>query len=287
MKRTLKTLAALKTSANLKAPVRIACLGGAYGNVPALKACLDEAEKRQCDHLAFLGDAIGCCGHSDQTLDLLKEKVALFVAGNHEQQAASEQLTCGCNYSDSADEAVGCMAFELAIQSLGKVHRNWLKTWPDQLRIDTPQGGVLLCHGSPDRTNEFLYASQLDDGRLVAWLDQHDARVLVCTHTGLPWVRSLPQGRLAVNCGVVGKPDNDGDSAVHFAVIQCDAPDNLPDESQGVWQAQIVDVRYDAVAWARELQSEHVPDVLISPLVTGRWTSGVASLPSFESNHNR
>ncbi len=32
-------------------------------------------------------------------------------------------------------------------------------------------------------------------------------------------MRRLADGRFAVNCGVVGKPDHDGDPSVHYALI--------------------------------------------------------------------
>lgn len=50
---------------------RFAAMGGAYGNVPALKACLQDARNQFCEALAFLGDAVGFCGHSDEIVDLI------------------------------------------------------------------------------------------------------------------------------------------------------------------------------------------------------------------------
>lgn len=67
---------------------RLAVMGGSYGNVPALRACLARAHALGCDARAFLGDITGCCGHSDETVDLVRARFSLFVAGNHEQQAA-------------------------------------------------------------------------------------------------------------------------------------------------------------------------------------------------------
>jgi diadenosine tetraphosphatase ApaH/serine/threonine PP2A family protein phosphatase len=201
---------------------RVAVMGGAYGNAPALLACLEDARLRKCSRIAFLGDAIGCCGHSDQTLDLLRRHVDVFVAGNHEQQAAAGESTCGCNYADPRDEMIGCQAFELALKSLGRANQEWVRTWPAKQVLDFAGGRVLLCHGSPDQTSEFLFESQLDDQRLEAWLDRHDAKVLACTHTGLPWIRHLDGGRLALNCGVVGKPDHDGEGkSWTFTTMRC------------------------------------------------------------------
>ena len=57
-------------------------MGGAYGNVAALAACLDDA--RDADVRAFLGDAIGCSAHTEEVLRMVRERFDVLVAGNHE-----------------------------------------------------------------------------------------------------------------------------------------------------------------------------------------------------------
>ena len=250
---------------------RIAIMGGSYGNVPALKACLEHADAQGCDLRIFLGDAIGCCGHSDETLNLIRERFDVVIAGNHEQQAASGALTCGCGYTSAEDEKWGCEAFRLSIESLSDSNRDWLGEWPDLKTEDTAIGRLLLCHGSPDQTNEFLYESELDDARLLRSLEQHDAVGLLCTHTGLPWVRMLSGGRFAANVGVVGKPDHDGDIAVHYALVT------------GEMACPVIQrVPYDHERWIAQLERESVPSIFVEPLRTGRWTTGVNSLPDAE-----
>ena len=255
---------------------RIAVMGGSYGNVPALQACLDHSDDQNCDLRIFLGDAIGCCGHSDETLDLIRERFDVVIAGNHEQQAASGALTCGCGYDSAEDEKWGCEAFRLALESLGDANRDWIGQWPDLKVQDTAIGRLLLCHGSPDQTNEFLYESELDDDRLAQWLKKYDAVGLLCTHTGLPWIRNLAGGRFAANVGVTGKPDHDGDPAVHYAI--------LSGKSGEVASPTIQRVTYDHQRWSEQLESESLPSVFIQPLRTGRWTTGVNSLPEPERN---
>jgi arsenite methyltransferase len=251
----------------------IAFFGGVYGNVPGLSACLQHAAQQQSALNVFLGDATGCCGHSDKAIDLLVEQCDVFIAGNHEIQAAAGELMCGCGYESGEDEQLSCDAHAYAMHSLRADQQALIGTWPETGIVDTPHGRMLLCHGSPDRNNEFLYESQLDDARLEAWLDQHDCEVLACTHTGLPWVRYLPGGRVAFNAGVVGKPDHDGDTAVHYARLTW---------KRGHARVEIQRVQYDHTAWAAQLASEGVEEVYLSPLRTGWWTVGEASLPPVE-----
>jgi diadenosine tetraphosphatase ApaH/serine/threonine PP2A family protein phosphatase len=249
-------------------------MGGAYGNLAALAACLDDAERSGTQLRAFLGDAIGCCGHSEQVVAMIRERFDVCVAGNHEQQAVAGADTCGCGYSSPDDEAISCEAFRLATAALGERSRAYLATWADHHIVELDGGRVLLCHGSPGYTSEFLYEVELDDLRVEAWLDAFDVRGFVCTHSGLPFVRHLRGGRFAVNCGVVGKPDHDGDPAVHYARIEL---------AEGIPPAiEIRRVTYDCEAWARRMEAEGIAAVFVEPIRTGVWTTGVASLPVAE-----
>jgi diadenosine tetraphosphatase ApaH/serine/threonine PP2A family protein phosphatase len=251
----------------------IAFMGGVYGNVPALQACIADANAQGAKLNIFLGDATGCCGHSDEVLDLLRAHADVFIAGNLEVQAAADALSCGCGYESREDEQLSCDAHAYAMQSLREDQKTWVGSWPETGIVDVADTRILLCHGSPDVNNEFLYESQLDDARLLRWLDTHQCQVMACNHTGLPWVRTFADGRIAFNSGVIGKPDHDDDTAIHYAMLTWhgDKP-----------QVEIRRVTYDHLAWAAQLAREGVADVFLEPLRTGRWTVGTASLPPVE-----
>ena len=251
----------------------IAFIGGAYGNVPGLTACLGDAARQAVGLNVFLGDALGCCGHSDEVIGILLAKCHVWIAGNIEVQAASGELSCGCGYESREDEQLSCDAHAYAMSSLRPDQQVQIGDWPETGIISTPHGRILLCHGSPDRNNEFLYESQLDEARLCAWLDRYDCKILACSHTGLPWVRVLPGGRVAFNAGVAGKPDHDGDPAVHYALL---------DWHDGQPAVTIARVEYAHQQWATQLATEGVAEVYLSPLRDGRWTVGAASLPPIE-----
>ncbi|MCE2990294.1 MAG: metallophosphoesterase family protein [Burkholderiales bacterium] len=251
----------------------IAFFSGAYGNLPALRACLADADAQGASLKVFLGDATGCCGHSDETIQMLLEQCQVLIAGNLEEQAAIGSLSCGCGYGEGEDNRLSCQAHAYSLESLGEESRLQISQWPQSGVIATPFGRILLCHGSPDQNNEFLYESQLDDARLTAWLTENDCAAMACTHTGLPWVRQLAGQRVAFNAGVVGKPDHDGDPAVHYALLR--------------WQGgkpivTLQRVEYDQRAWVTQLRAEGIDEIFLSPLETGVWTVGVASLPEVE-----
>ncbi len=250
----------------------LALMGGAYGNLPALQACVADARGRGCDGLCFLGDAIGFAGHSDEVVGYIFAHFDIFLAGNLESQAAGGALSCACGYGAEEDEITGCRSFEWSLRSLGEGNRERLGLLPERALIHTPAGTILLCHGSPAVQNEFLYESTTTDLQLTAWLDQYGVRGIACTHTGIPWTRRLAGGRFAVNCGVTGKPDHDGDTAVHYAFVVAE---------EG-FTVDIRRVEYPHDGYASRLEIEGVEDIFVSPLRSGVWTCGVKSLPEME-----
>lgn len=250
---------------------RIAVMGGIYGNVPALEACLADAAAQRADLYVCNGDMTGCCGHSDRTLELLRSRFTVFVAGNHEQQSHAGADNCACNYAAEEDTTCGSVGHRYSLRSLSDENRAWLGTLPELATVETAAGRLLVCHGSPGQTNEFLYETELDEKPLAAWLDLAGARAFVCTHSGFPWVREIGDGRLAINAGVVGKPDHDADLAVHYALL---------DASPAGFRADLRRVEYDADGWVAQIAAEGVEPMFTEPLRTGVWTVGVASLPA-------
>ena len=55
---------------------------------------------------------------------------------------------------------------------------------------------------------------------LEVLLDQERCDGVLFTHTGLHWHRQLPSGRDALNVGVIGRPANDGEPRVWYALLE-------------------------------------------------------------------
>ena len=72
-----------------------------------------------------------------------------------------------------------------------------MRTLPKQLRLELGPYRVLLCHGSPRKTNEFLWESTTPTHFLDKLAERHQADVLLATHTGIRWRREL-SGNVAV-----------------------------------------------------------------------------------------
>jgi hypothetical protein len=80
-----------------------------------------------------------------------------------------------------------------------------------------------------------------------------------------------------VNCGVLGRPANDGRANVWYARL----------EIGGDVRAELVPVAYDFEAMAREMQEEKLPEEFVETIRTGWWTSCLEILPARERSRGR
>lgn len=271
---------------------RIALLGGVYSNHHALRAALEDCRRRTVDAVYCLGD-LGAFGpHPDRVFPLLEEHRVQTLAGNYDDSLARGLEDCQCGYTDPRDNQFARISYEYTFARTSPANKRFLGTLPAALRLELAGCRVLLCHGSPRQQNEFLWESTTPDHFLDKLLDDHEAQVIAVTHTGIKWQRKLPSGRLFVNVGVLGRPENDGTSRVWYCVLEATSGGSVstggtrqaPADALG---ATFVPVEYDYHALAREMREERLPDEFIDTIETGWWTTCLEILPAKERRRGR
>ena len=198
---------------------RIALIGGIYSNYHALVATLNDVARRGADEIFFLGD-LGAFGpHPDRVPALLIERGIRGIQGNYEESLAGGATDCNCGYTDPRDNYYAQISYDYTSEHTSDAYKRWMGTLPKQMRLDVSGHRVLLSHGSPRRINEFLWRSTSPEPFLERLCREHEADVIVCTHTGLHWHKPLGGGRHVINAGVIGRPANDGRTNVWYTLV--------------------------------------------------------------------
>jgi predicted phosphodiesterase len=262
----------------MKTTSRIACLGGIYNNYLALEAALSGIRARGVDAIYCLGDLGGFGPHPDRVFPLLDEYGVVCLQGNYDDSIGNALDDCQCGYSDPRDNHFAQLSYDYTLDNTADTNRAWLRTLPTQLRIELGGRRVLMCHGSPRRVNEFLWESTTSTHFLDMLAEQHDVDVILGTHTGLHWQRELAGGRRFVNVGALGRPANDGQTAVWYTVLEI---------IDGECRAEFVPVEYDHSRLAREMAEERLPAEFIETVETGWWTTCLEVLPSKERRRGK
>ncbi|UUO08505.1 metallophosphatase family protein [Blastopirellula sp. J2-11] len=253
---------------------RIACFGGIYNNYLALEAAIADAQRRGVDQMFCLGD-LGAFGpHPDRVFPLLHQHEIQVVRGNYDDSIGRGLNDCQCGYTDPRDNHFAQISYDYTLQNTSSENRAYLCTLPAEIRLEIEGRQLLLCHGSPRRTNEFLWESTTSTSFLNWLADQQQADLILATHTGIHWGRELSNRRAFVNVGVLGRPANDGRTEVWYAIISVDPHSGIS------WQ--FVPLEYDFRRLSSEMTAQRLPPEFIETIQTGWWTTCLEILPAKE-----
>ncbi len=234
---------------------QVAVISDIHGNRWALAAVLADIERRGITAGVNLGDSLYGPLDPAGTADLLLEQQLLTVRGNQDRQIIEQ----------SAGNAVSpTLAF--VRDSLTSTHLEWLTSLPlTAVRGDD----LLLCHGSPDRDDEYLLwdvepdgAHRRTAGAVAARLTTPDHRVVLCGHDHVPWTTRLPDGTMVMNPGSVGLPAYTDDEPFPH-LMQTGTPHAhygvLTTQATG-WRIVDVAVSYDWESAAASAERHGCPD---------------------------
>ena len=248
---------------------RVALFGGVYSNHIALRAAIDDARRRGCEAMFCLGD-LGAFGpNPDKVFPLLIDAGVVCMRGNYDDSIGNDLADCQCGYTDPADNYYARLSYQYTYRMTSPRWRRWMAALPREIRFDMGGRRALCCHGSPRKINEFLWETTTPTHLLERFCDDFSADVIVATHTGLPWTRHLSGGRMFINCGVLGRPANDGTTDVGYVVL---------DEHS----AEYVRLAYDHERLAAEMEAEELPGPFVETIRTGWWTTCLEILPAKE-----
>lgn len=258
---------------------RIACFGGVYSNYLALEAALRQVRALGVDAIYCLGD-LGAFGpHPDRVFPLLRDAGVICIQGNYDDSVGNALDDCQCGYVDPRDNFFAQISYDYTLANTSAENRAWMRALPKELQLELGPFRALLCHGSPRKTNEFLWESTTPTHFLDYLAEQRQADVILATHTGIRWRRELNRNRQFVNVGVLGRPENDGRTNVWFTMLEHSPARGL--------HVEFIPVEYDHHRLAREMQAEGLPSEFQETILTGWWTTCLEILPSKERRRGK
>jgi putative phosphoesterase len=219
--------------------MRIGVLADIHGNLRALAAVQADLQKYSPDVVVNLGDHVSGPLQAADTADALMAEKYLHIRGNHDRQLFDRPI----EQMGASDKA--------AYAQLESRHRIWLQSLPPTLEIE---GGVLLCHGSPDDDLQYLLEEVLEQGavpasteKIAASLGDVRQTLVLCGHSHIPRIVSLARGVQIVNPGSVGlQAYDDTDPCPHY--METGSPHAryaVIDGEKGSWRINLRAVEYD------------------------------------------
>lgn len=251
--------------------MKILVLSDAHGNRHGLEAVLDRGAA--CDAVLCLGDIVGYGAHPNECCELLRERGAYCLSGNHDAAVFGEISTEWFN--DIAATAVSWTRQELSPDNL-----MWLESLPAQQ--DFPKWNCQAVHASLRQPwEEYILDENIALGNFVLMTQPllffgHTHQAMCATigadraqwrsHVSVEWA-TLPTGAdieleeqelTMINPGSCGQPR---DGAPHAKGAIYDV---------GNQSVEIFAVPYDVQAARAAILDAHLPARLGDRLLTGR-----------------
>ena len=263
----------------------VAVFGGVYNNHLALDAVLADARAQGAEEIYNLGDIGGFGPHPNRSIERLRDEPGvLTMQGNYDQSIGEALDDCQCGYTDPRDNHFAQISYNYTLAKTQERHRAWLRTLPSHFRLDGfGDRRVLMAHGSPRRINEFLWASTTPEPFIRRLLDEHQADLILVTHTGIHWQRPLHDDptRGLINVGAIGRPANDGQQGVWYTLMRATGRPDKPVE------IEFRCVEYECERLAAEMRAESLPEEFVETILTGWWTTCLEILPAKERATSR
>jgi diadenosine tetraphosphatase ApaH/serine/threonine PP2A family protein phosphatase len=255
----------------------IALISDLHANLEALEACFADLDSLGVERVACLGDVVGYGASPREVVELVRQRCAVCLLGNHDAALLDDREALGFN--ERALQAVDFSRRALDPEQ----ERNWpIWDWLGELvpamAVDPGDDAeeIQLVHASPrDPLAEYLMPGMgRTPEKLQANFEAADHRLTFFGHTHHPgwfaegdgFVRAQEAGdelrleagrRYLINVGSVGQP-RDGDPRLGYA---------LYDGATVRWRR----VEYDVEAARRRiLEAEGLPDSLGDRLLVGR-----------------
>jgi len=182
--------------------MRVAAIYDIHGNLPALKAVLQEIRPEKVDHIVVGGDVVPGPMARETLKRLLDLSIPVqFIQGNGEVAVLAQMA--GADPGKLPEQARAAVRW--TAEQLDPEHERLLAGWPKTLRLEIGGlGEVLFCHATPRNENECFTRLTLED-HLLPVFEGLNAPVVICGHTHMQFDRMIGRIRV-VNAGSIGMP---------------------------------------------------------------------------------
>lgn len=234
----------------------IAVIADVHGNRWALEAVLDDLDRRGLRQVVNLGDSLFGPLDPAGTARIFREMDPLSIRGNQDRAILEPGAEEGWSPT-----------LRRVREALDADDLTWLEGHrPGFVRLE---GGVVLCHGTPKRDDEYFAERVGVGGAEVKTPDELDAALggvsadlILFGHSHVPRLLRTAGGALAVNPGAVGLPAYSDDHPfphrmeagsphARYAILSAES---------GEWRVEHVALSYPWDEAAAEARRQERPD---------------------------
>ena len=167
--------------------MRLGIFSDVHANLEAMSAVIAAYRSEKIDRYFCLGDVVGYGANPNECADIVREAAEITILGNHDAAVAGRMDYS--YYYEAARQALDAHASALSTRNM-----QWLRALPYKHMLDDI--GVLLCHGSPVRLEEFEYIFAPEQARECLPIYKELGDITLIGHSHLCKVFAMKPGRV-------------------------------------------------------------------------------------------
>lgn len=236
--------------------MRLAVITDIHSNIHALEEVLQDIKTRDVDQIVCAGDLVGYTPFPNQVVEKIRHEAIQTAQGNYDDAVGNNRIACGCDYKTEREKKIGLSSLKFTGEETTPENKEFLSNLPQKIKLEVEGYSILVVHGSPRRSNEYLYADSQQLQEVVAELEED---ILICGHTHLPYHQEI-DGKHIINAGSIGKPKHGNFNGIYTVV-------EIKDNEVTV---EFIEVSYPVEKVTNKIKETDLADELIEVLKTGK-----------------
>jgi putative phosphoesterase len=226
-------------------------IGDVHANLPALEVVLEDARNRGFSKIWNVGDLTGYGAFPDEVVRRLRKEDTQSVVGNYDLKVLkAKEKKKEENEKEPPEDRNAIM---WTYDNLSKKSRKYLRSLPEELRLEAGGKRILLTH----RTTSQKIGPETPEESLREFAHLADADVIIFGHSHIPFSRQV-DGVWFINPGGTGRQD-DFDPRASYAILQLNP-----------FEVNHYRVTYDAEKAAAAIRKNGLPEFFAQMTLQGR-----------------
>ncbi|HTE26480.1 metallophosphoesterase family protein [Flavitalea sp.] len=226
--------------------MRLAIISDIHGNLPALKAVLNDIDSRDIDQIVCLGDLVDFAPWPNEVIHLIRTSKIMTIMGNHDERIAFDLPIIPLSKHSEKETIAREKAINHSKNSVTADNKAYLASLQKSIIIQYENVKLHFTHASPEGIDEYLYE---DEESLEKRLLLVNTDFLLIGHTHLSYIKDFGNKKV-INTGSVGR-SKETDRKAAYSIVGV-TPDSVT--------AEIVKVDYPIIETANAIYNSDIPD---------------------------